>query len=78
MEDGEKFLRPFHWLPVNAAVARKASRIRRQPRLYGKLIGDFDILIAATTLVGDLSLVTLDARHFERVIGLKVEAYCGI
>jgi tRNA(fMet)-specific endonuclease VapC len=77
VEDGEKFLRPFQWLPVNAAVSREASRIRRQLRLRGKLIGDFDILIAATALVGDLSLVTRDARDFERVAGLKVEAYCG-
>lgn len=74
-EDGEKFLRPFQWLPVNAAVAREASRIRRQLRLQGKLIGDFDILIAATALVGDLSLVTRDTRHFKRVTELKVEAY---
>lgn len=77
VEDGEKFLRPFRWLPLNAAVAREASRIRRQLRLQGKLIGDFDIQIAATALVGDLPLVTRDARHFERVTGLKVEAYCG-
>lgn len=77
VEDGEKFLRPFQWLPVNAAVSREASRIRRQLRLRGKLIVDFDILIAATALVGDLSLVTRDARDFERVAGLKVEAYCG-
>ena len=77
VEDGEKFLRPFQWLPVNAAVAREASRIRRQLRLQGKLIGDFDIQIAATALVGDLTLVTRDASYFERVTGLKVEAYSG-
>ena len=75
VEDGEKFLRPFQWLSVNPAVAREASRIRRQLRLQGKLIGDFDILIAATALVGNFQLVTRDDRHFQRVRNLKVESY---
>jgi len=74
-EDGEKFLRPFQWLSVNSTVAREASRLRRSLRLEGKLIGDFDILIAATALVGDFYLVTRDVRHFKRVQGLKVESY---
>jgi len=74
-EDGEKFLRPFQWLSVNATVAREASRIRRQLRLKGKLIGDFDILIAATSLVGNFSLVTRDATGFQRIEGLLVETY---
>lgn len=74
-EEGEKFLRPFHWLSVNPSVAREASRIRRQLRLQGKLISDFDILIAATALVGNFQLVTRDNRHFKRVRGLIVETY---
>lgn len=74
-EDGEKFLRPFRWLSVNAAVAREASRIGRQLRLKGNLIGDFDILIAATALTGDVSLVTRDPAHFQQIEGLRVETY---
>lgn len=75
LEEGEKFLRPFHWLSVNPSVAREASRIRRQLRLQGNLISDFDILIAATALVGNFQLVTRNNRHFKRVRGLIVETY---
>lgn len=35
-EDGEKFLRPFRWLSVNAAVAREASRISPAASIEGK------------------------------------------
>ncbi|MDA0347358.1 MAG: type II toxin-antitoxin system VapC family toxin [Verrucomicrobia bacterium] len=75
IEDGEKFLRSFQWLSVSPIVAKEASRIRRQLRLQGKLIGDFDILIAATALVGNFQLVTRNDQHFKRIQGLQVETY---
>ena len=73
--DGEILLRPFRWLPVNAPVAREAAVIRRQLRLDGKLIGDLDILIAATARVGRIVLVTKDCEHFRRIPELMVESY---
>lgn len=39
------------------------------------MIGDFDILIAATAMDAGLTLVTDHARHFERIEGLMVEGY---
>lgn len=38
----------------------------------GKLIGDADILIAATALVNNLAVVTNNENHFRRIAGLKV------
>ena len=38
----------------------------------GKLIEDNDIFIAATAIVNSCTLVTANAKHFERVEGLKV------
>jgi predicted nucleic acid-binding protein len=73
--DGEGLLRPFQLLGVNPAVARQASRIRRGLRLKGQLIGDFDILIAATAVVGEFTLVTKNTDHFGRIDGLLLEAY---
>jgi len=36
------------------------------------MIGDFDILIAATALHHDLTLVTRNRRHFERIPNLAL------
>lgn len=73
--DGERFLEPFPRLEVTERVAEIGSRIRRSLRQAGEMIGDFDILIAATALATDLPLVTDNARHFEGVDGLSVESY---
>lgn len=73
--DGESLLRHIDWIEVTAAVSIQAARIRRQLRLEGKLIGDFDILIAATALVAQRPLVTRDAEHFRRIAGLEVVEY---
>ena len=72
---GEGLLRPFRWLPVNARVGREAARIRRRLRLKGELIGDFDILIAATALAVEIPLVTRNTTDFQRIPGLVVEGY---
>ena len=73
--DGERFLVPFPRLEVTTKVVRIGSRIRRDLRQRGEMIGDFDILIAATALDADRPLVTDNVRHFERIEGLIVEKY---
>ncbi len=72
---GERLLRPFTWIPVDSRVSREASRIRRHLRSRGTLIGDFDILIAATSNVTGLPLVTDNTGHFKRVSGLHLIPY---
>jgi tRNA(fMet)-specific endonuclease VapC len=39
----------------------------------GSRIGPNDLLIAATALANDLTLVTHNVREFSRVLGLRVE-----
>ena len=73
--DGQRFLSPFPALAVTTEVAIIGSRIRRSLRQRGEMIGDFDILIAATALHVGLPLVTDNARHFSRIDGLVVEEY---
>lgn len=73
--DGERFLAPFPQLVATTEVARTGSRIRRDLRERGEMVGDFDILIAATALEAGRPLVTENTRHFERVAGLILEGY---
>lgn len=39
----------------------------------GNLVGDADILIAATAISQNLILATNNARHFSRIVGLSLE-----
>jgi len=73
--DGERFLTSFPQLAITTEVARIGSRIRRNLRQRGELIGDFDVLIAATAMHRELPLVTDNHRHFTRIEGLTVETY---
>jgi predicted nucleic acid-binding protein len=41
-------------------------------RRRGELIADFDLLIAATALHHDLTLLTFNLRHFERIPELRL------
>jgi len=74
-ETGERLLRHYDVLDIDSKVARQAALIRRHLRKSGELIGDFDILIAATALIADLPLVTKDLQHFQRIQGLEVMTY---
>jgi predicted nucleic acid-binding protein len=54
-------------IDVTADIARRAGRIRRSTGLDIP-----DAIIAATALKLDLTVMTRDRRHFERVSGLAV------
>ncbi len=65
----------FRCLHVDTGVAEKGSRLRRELRSAGQMIGDFDILIAATALHFQIPLVTRDVRHFRRIRNLRFKEY---
>ena len=67
-----EFLRWARVLPLNENIMRRFAGIRGGFRLRGQLIGDTDILIAATALHHDLILVTRNRQHFERIPELKL------
>lgn len=60
-------------LPFDESVSRKAAEIYHELRLENKMIEFRDIFIAATCLVFDLPLITLNKKHFERIKGLKLK-----
>ena len=49
-----------------------ARMIYRQLKRESKLIDTTDILIAATAMVDDFPLATLNRKHFERIRGLRL------
>jgi predicted nucleic acid-binding protein len=54
-------------IPVDSQLAESAGRIRRSTQLAIP-----DALIAATALAHELTLMTRNRRHFERVAGLEL------
>lgn len=66
------FLRGVDVLPLNRAIMRRFARIRGNLRRRGQIIGDPDILIAATALHHGLTLVTRNISHFQRIPGLSL------
>jgi predicted nucleic acid-binding protein len=48
------------------------ASLRASLRRRGELIPDFDIVIAATALVYDLTLLTYNLRHFSRIPDLRI------
>ncbi len=68
----EAILRAVPVLPFTLEVARTHSRLWADQMKSGTLIGAHDLQIAATALTHDLTLLTRDKRHFERVEALKL------
>ncbi len=59
-------------LPLNRQIMRRFARIRGELRRQGQLIGDPDILIAATALDHSLTLVTRNLKDFQRISNLRL------
>jgi len=67
-----QFLRGVDVLPLNRLIMRRFAQIRGQLRQTGSIIGDPDILIGATALHHDLTVVTRNTKHFQRIPNLKL------
>jgi predicted nucleic acid-binding protein len=67
-----RFLEAATILDVNRQVAERYAEIRGGLRAKGLLLDNRDLLIAATALHHDLTLVTRNHRHFGRVPGIKL------
>lgn len=68
----QELLATFAVIPVTSAIAFQFAELRAFLRRQGMLIPDMDLLIAATALEHDLTLVTRNHRHFARVPGLRL------
>jgi len=68
------FLESVRIVGIDEATAKIFGRERGRLRAEGMLIGDMDLLIAATALQHTLTLLTNNRRHFERIEGLRIES----
>lgn len=59
-------------LPFDVAAARSAAKIRADLETQGTPIGPIDVLIAATALASQATLVTHNVREFTRIPGLSI------
>ena len=64
---------PIEILAFDEADARAAGEVRAQLERVGQPIGAYDALIAGQAVRRGLTLVTANAREFERVDGLMRE-----
>ncbi len=68
----KEFLSGIVILDITEDVCKQFGQLRNYLRKRGRLIGDFDLLIASTAKVNNLILLTDNAKHYTQVDGLKV------
>jgi tRNA(fMet)-specific endonuclease VapC len=73
-QDLHNFLRGVNTIGIDEEVCKIFGRERGRLRKAGQLIGDFDLLIAATGLHYGLTVLMNNRHHFERVEGLQIES----
>ena len=65
----------FVVIPLDTPIADAFGRIKAELRRLGQVLADFDLLIGATVVVHNRTLVTHNTKHFLRVapFGLSLE-----
>ncbi len=69
----DRFFEPFYSLPFDDICVQAYGRIRIELERVGTPIGPYDLLIAATAIANERTLVTANTREFNRVAGLAIE-----
>ena len=63
-------------LSLDKNSSKMASKISFELKKDGKIIGDFDCIIAGVYLANGVNkIITRNVKHFERIKGLKVISY---
>jgi tRNA(fMet)-specific endonuclease VapC len=68
----EKALDAVRIIPYTERTAREHARLWADLESTGRMIGDYDLIIAATALERGSDVATLNKRHFSAVKGLVV------
>ena len=69
----QEFLAGVTLIGINKDTCQIFGRLRGTLRPKGKLIPDFDLMIAATAIEHNLTLLSNNRRHFDNIPGLRME-----
>ncbi|MBI2760646.1 MAG: type II toxin-antitoxin system VapC family toxin [Chloroflexi bacterium] len=72
LERFRRFVGNYELLLVDETVASHFAVIRAYLRRTGQMISDVDVVVAATALVHDLTVLTFNRRHFSRIPELRL------
>lgn len=64
-------------IPYTESTALEHARIWAALEVSGRMIGDYDLIVAATALERGSAVATFNERHFSSVPGLRVIALKG-
>ena len=62
----------FEIVPIGSECADVFGMLKASLKKTGKILDDFDLIIAACAMTGNLTLVTNNTKHFGRIDGLKL------
>ncbi len=68
----QQFLAPLPVIPYTEQTAMEHARIWAQLEAAGKIIGAYDLIVAATAIERGSEVATFNRRHFDCIPGLKV------
>ena len=68
----QSVLAPLPILPYTERTALEHARIWAALEAAGKMIGPYDVIVAATALERGSQVATFNKQHFDQVPGLKV------
>lgn len=69
----KEFLDIVRVIPFGLEEAQAAARIRADLEKKGLPIGPYDVLIAATALAADATLITHNIKEFQRIDSLRIQ-----
>jgi len=68
----ENALAKVQIIPYTEQTAREHARLWAELESSGRMIGDYDLIVAATALERGSAVATFNTRHFDSVAGLTV------
>ena len=67
----------FDIIPIGTESIQVSGLIKSKLEKRGKPLDDFDIILASVALTHNLTLVTNNTRHFQRIEGLSLANWTG-
>ena len=67
------FLTNVSVLNVDFSIANNFGKIKARLKNKGAFTGDFDIINASFALTYDLTLITRNIKHYEKIEGIKIK-----